>query len=289
MRNIFLLSFYSVLLCSCLPEDLLIDVEPAPSQIVVASQILPGDVMAIFLSRSFSALEGNEDSLSQDFLNSILVEDALVTLSINGELDTLEEVEDTPGLFFALLPEKINGAHFELQVHDSQFGVEVSASTVSLPQIIPDSIAFLEEIQGADTVQSIYYDFEDPQNAENWYLANFIDAADLLNNLETNLFSFVGEESGLVFDRLITDQTNTTGTIETLVELDEIATSDTLTFWFTHITEDYFRFLDARRRTGGIIAAATSEPISLPGNVEGGLGFFNAQIPYIRAIPKTSR
>lgn len=57
---------------------------------------------------------------------------------------------------------------------------------------------------------------------------------------------------------------------------------DTVVAVLSHIEEGYFRFLDARRRFDGIVASLANEPINLPGNVEGGYGYFSAHHP--RAI-----
>ncbi len=280
----------TVILCffllACQPENLLVEIEPPAAQVVVSSQLLPGGSLIVFLTRSFTALEGNEDSLSQDFLRMIVVENALVTVSSGAGLDTLTGIEGIPGIYITTDSLPLDSELLALNIFDSLTGSQVSAVTSILPPVIPDSLAFFEEVNGEDTIESIYYAFDDPPFTENWYAVNVLDPTNLFLSLESNPFNLLGEGNGTVHERLISDRTLTEHRFERVFELDQRTATDTLAFWFTNVSEGYFRFLDARRRTGGIIAATTSEPINLPTNVVGGLGFFNAQIPVIRLVTK---
>ena len=266
---------------SCIPEPLLIEVAPAESQLVVASQILPGDVMVVFLTRSFSALEGNDDSLSSDFLDKIIVENADVSISFGGQTELLSPIDDVAGVYLSDSDLDFEDAEIRLDVFDPSTNQRVHATTTVLPQITPDSVAFIEEVVGGDTTQSLYYSFTDPTETSNWYVINGFDPEAFASALEDNPLSFVGGDNGTFYEELISDQEFTDPIYEQLVELEDVVQSDTIAVLFSNISEGYFRFLDARQRTGGIIASATSEPINFPSNIVGGLGYFNAQLPSV--------
>lgn len=278
-----------VVLMGCIPESLLIEVAPAEPKLVIASQIVPGDFMVVFVTRSFSALEGNGDSLSTDFLEKILVENADVRLSFNGQTEILEPVDDVAGVYISELGLDFGDGEIRLDVVDPLTNDSVHAITTVLPKIDPDSIAFFEEITAEDTIHYLYYSFTDPQITANWYVLNAFDPQLYASSLDENPLGFVGEDNGIFYEELLSDQEFEQPVYEQLVKLDSLVPSDTVAFLFSNISEGYFRFLDARQRTGGIIASATSEPINFPSNVVGGLGYFNAQNPSIMIAIKEER
>ena len=275
-------------LFACSPENLLINVKPAESQIVVASQLFPGDFMVVFLTRSFSALEGNEDTLSADFLEKIIVDDALVTITYLDRIDTLEQIDDTPGIYLSDTTGDIAFSDIRLEVFDPLTNQTVAATTTALPQLLPDSIAYLEEIVDEDTSYQFYYSFFDPAETNNWYIVNIFDPGRFANIVENDPLGLLGGgRDGNFHEAVISDQTIDENFYERTLNLQNPRKSDTLAFYFSNISEGYFRFLDARQRTGGIIASLTSEPVNLPTNVEGGLGYFNAQLPSISIVTKS--
>lgn len=284
-----IVSILSVIVC-CTPEDLLIEVQPAERQLAISSQIVPGRYMFVTVTRSFSALEGNEDTLSDEFLNTILVDRALVRISWETGETTLEQLEDVPGFYASTEPLDSNAVELRLDVYDSLTGISVYAETQILPQIKLDSMRFIEEIVDEDTVQQVYFGFNEPSETDNWYVLNAFDPVEYAESLENNPFTYIDGSVDAFIDRLITDQTFDTTyyqrTHEYHGKFDNLISSDTVVLFFSNISEEYFRFLDARRRTGGIISSATSEPINHPTNVVGGLGFFNAHWPSVALVPK---
>ncbi|MEM7374422.1 MAG: DUF4249 family protein [Bacteroidota bacterium] len=288
LGGLFLISI-CLLASACLPEDLLIDVAPAQPQLVIASQTLPGDILLVFVSRSFSALEGNEDSLSTAFAEGILVDSALVSISINGMIDTLTSLEDVPGVFVSQFNLPIDEGEIRLDVFDSLTGQSVHASTFALPQISPDTVRFLEDITQADTSHWIHYAFRDSQEIDNWYVINVFDPVVYAASFQENPLGLVGGDEWVFYEELISDQILTGEKVENTVMLDSRVLSDTVAFFMANVSEGYFRFLDARQRSNGLIASATSEPINFPSNVVGGLGYFAVQRPSIRLVPKSQR
>ena len=72
--------------------------------------------------------------------------------------------------------------------------------------------------------------------------------------------------------------------IEIKAEIIGFELKDTAVVMFSNISEEYFRFLDARARGGNIISSVTGEPINHPTNVQGGYGYFNTHNPSIRQV-----
>lgn len=275
----------AVVLYACNPEDVLISVEPAPSKLVVASQILPGDFVGVLVTRSFSALEGNEDTLSTDFLNRILVRNAEVNIESNGQIFPLPPSDDIDGLYVTDTAIDLNADSLHLTVVDIEMDLSVRASTPVLEQIAPDTIRFVETVVDEDTTHTLIFSFTDPPTP-NWYAVNLFDPISFADGLTNNPFSFVGGNNGLFYEDLISDQQFEVPMFSDTVKLDSLIRSDTVAFLFSNVSEGYFRFLDSRQRTGGIIASATSEPINHPTNVSDGFGYFNAHRPSIDLVIK---
>ena len=280
-----LLIALTALLWSCEPAEILIMVQPAPSEIVVASQVLPGDYMAVLLTRSFSALEGNEDSLSADFLEQILIKDAEVILSSKGQEYVLPPFEDVDGVYVSEIPIDLDTDSVTLSVFDIAKNRKVTSITPVLPLLAPDTVRFIEEIVDQDTIQSLIYSFTDP-TGDHWYSISGFDPGGFADGIVNNPFNFNGGDNGIFYDALISDQVIQNNHYADTIKLDTLLFSDTIAFLFSNVSEDYFRFLDSRQRTGGIIASATSEPINTPTNIQGGLGFFNVHKPSITLIIK---
>lgn len=53
----------------------------------------------------------------------------------------------------------------------------------------------------------------------------------------------------------------------------------TRTLGALQFSESYYQFLQVRENSGNFLTEITKEPLSLPSNVEGGLGFFNTHFP----------
>jgi len=273
-------------LISCLPENLLIEVDPAPSQLVISSINIDTLGLAVFVTRSFSALEGNEDSLSQDFINQIVVSDAIATLTIGSEVISLESLEEVPGIYFTNQLSVEDNELLRLDVSDPLTGMSVFAETHAVPQVPLDTAGFLEKIVDDDTIQSLFYSFSDPDE-ENWYSLNVFDPLQFANDVGEDLFSLNGNNSGIIYERLRSDQELNDPIFSDTVQFFEPIASDTLAFFFSNITEGYFRFLDVRQRFGGILS--DSEPVNFPSNVVGGLGYFTFNRPQIKIVVKVDK
>jgi len=79
----------AVLLAACLPDPIPLSLNPARTQIVVSTQIVPDEGLVISLTKSFSALDFNEDSDPEEVIRAIALDDATVVLSGPQQSDTL--------------------------------------------------------------------------------------------------------------------------------------------------------------------------------------------------------
>ncbi|HTL80232.1 MAG TPA: hypothetical protein VL651_00935, partial [Bacteroidia bacterium] len=97
-----LIMLVMIVLTNCRPKPIDIDVKPAPVKLVVTAQVIPGSIMIVGLTRSFSALSSgaNADTIPNNFLDSILVPNAIVTVEHSSQIDTLYML--TPGIYASL-------------------------------------------------------------------------------------------------------------------------------------------------------------------------------------------
>lgn len=89
-RVLVVLGLVLLLVASCLPDPL--EVKGVPTikpKIVVSTQYIPNEGLVVLLTKSFGALEADDDSDPQALLAQIAVADARVVLSNNTQTDTL--------------------------------------------------------------------------------------------------------------------------------------------------------------------------------------------------------
>lgn len=290
-RLIYLIAFF-YLFQACAPEDVIIDVAPAPSQVAISSQLIGDNLLLVALSRSFSALNPNAlVDLEEDFIGQLLVDSAFVTVNSQGYLDTLFEIG--PGLFAGELSQVTIGADYHLSVFDSLNEETIRATTQMMSQVTLDTVFIEVSIEEEDTLFTAHYQFEDPIE-ENWYITQATEFSgfsleELLNAEiigDSIVFEndsvpdvFTGEDNAaLLYTRLLADITFRDPIVRNSITLPD-PPSDTILFSLTHVSEGYFRYLDAQQRNGGILASLGSEPINFPSNVENGLGYFAMNQP----------
>lgn len=276
-----LLAFFA-LLTGCLPEPLEIDVPQAESKLVVSSQIIPDNIMLVTVTRSFSALEGSYGSdLGQEDLEKVLVKRALVTLSYGNRTDTLFSLPESPGVFASLLRLSGEGQTFDLYVYDSTSQQSVTSRSTMLSRIGLDDASVETKVSSLDTSYALNYTFNDP-DGDNWYVLNVFDPNEIGQQGLGENFSFDGSSN--THTELISDKLFNTSEITGTAEILDQRFGDTVAVMLSNISEEYFRFLDARKRVGGILASVTGEPINHPSNIIGGYGFFNTHNPSISVV-----
>jgi len=269
---------------SCRPEPLSIELEPFENQVVVFSQIIPGEFMTILLTKTISALDFSEeegDSVNQGFLNSLLETEAMVTISYREVVDTLFEIPANNGMGTGVYasvqtPQYIN-EEYELKV-ETKDGQTLSAKSIMLPLIEFDEVLPNIERTNEDTLVKVDFKFTDLPG-DNWYMLNFYTKGNG-NQQGVDLNSFFNSGSNLLKKtELISDAVMEGNIYEGTVELPDVSPTDSMVVTISNINETYFKFLEVRKTSSNFFTEITKEPISAPTNVEGGLGFFNTHFP----------
>ncbi|MEP4532782.1 MAG: DUF4249 family protein [Cyclobacteriaceae bacterium] len=279
-------------------EDVLIEVDPAPPKIVVSSLFIPDSIIIVTATRSFSALSGkNLQALEDDLINSLLLDRALVTISSDTQTDTLFKL--SPGVFVGALKDARPYDVFELNIFDSLTMSSARSVTELKEQVRFDSVSLNREVSNGDTTSFLYYQFRDPAEDENWYLVqgfelprlpNFdnvqfdVENGDVILSPDTSNQVFFQPDVTLLFSDLISDLTLENDTVKSREELGFYQPRDTVVFVMINIDEGYYDFLQARKRSGGILQSLTREPVNHPSNVENGYGYFTMHLPHFRAF-----
>lgn len=287
------LTTLGILASGCDLVDLPIEVEPAPPQLVVSSVMGPNQSLLVMVSRSFSALSATDvDSLSSDFIGRLVVDSAGVFLGHGGRSDTLSQLFDIPGLYGGFFPDTEPYQQLDLTVIDSLTGETVSATTALLPPVALEAVSVTEEIDAqGDTTTVLAYRFTDPPG-ENYYAlhAYKLPTEGVLDALfvddELNPALRIDDEEVIFYETLITDQAFADAVIADTVRIPFFSVNESVAVSLAHISEGYFRFLDARSRAGGLVSSLANEPVNRPTNVIGGLGFFSAHQPRAIVVEK---
>lgn len=276
-------------LTSCRPDPIDIDVAPAEEKLVIASQIIPNNIMVVGLTRSFSALDagGQEDTLQDDFLNRILVENATVTVTHPGGIDTLYMV--TPGIYASITVLLTNYGTYTIHAKDPLTGQEVTATTELLPAIEFDSIQPYISIDPAttDSAAFIHYELTDFPNEENYFVACYYRKSQDTSAFDLNNYFSQGTNELSSFDLITEQEFDENGKLVRNQQLYGVDINDTIACTVSHITKGYYEFLSAYKRSSSLFNQLSGEPINYPTNVEGGYGYFNTHFPDIRiyALP----
>ncbi len=290
-RYLYLIWSY-LLLQGCTPEDILIEVAPEPSRVVVSSQLIQENFLLVTLSRSFSALAPDGfERLEDNFVDDLLVDSALVTIEYATFIDTLFEAG--PGIYAAELSEAIISETYRLVIYDSLNEDYVTATTQLMPQVRLEGGRLEEEVFGSDTIFNTRFVFTDPEEP-NWYItqATQVDGFTLDDLLTAEIINdslVLGNESvppvfdedataNLLYTRIFSDLEFDSSKVERSVNVPDNP-GDTLIFNLINITEGYFRYLDAQQRNDSFLASISGEPINFPTNVENGFGYFTMNKP----------
>ena len=280
MKNILIISL-ALLIVACQTKPLEVSIPQQEQKTVVFSQVIPGRIMIVALTKSFGALELQQDegdTVGTDFLAKLLEQNAQVTVSYDGNTDTLFQIDS--GLYASINTPQNANMVYDLKIIND-LGEEVTASEYMLPKV--DFTEVTPSIEkGEDTITTINYTFADIPNQDNWYMVNFYRQGQNLNGIDVNSI-FANGSNNLVRTEIISDATfDQTYEGKSTFEGFEMSATDTIAVTISNINEDYFRFLDLRKRGGNIFSEVTREPISYPSNVNNGYGFFNTHYPDIK-------
>lgn len=284
IKNNVVLLTATIFLFSCVPQPIDIDVPPAETKLVVASQVIPNQIMFVALTRSFSALDqpAENDSVPQSFLDSILVSNALVTITYSGQTDTLFMV--TPGIYASVNTLYVTGGSYKLNAYDAATNQKITATSTMLAQTTFDTVYPVKELVGKDTLVSLDYTFKDNPNEDNWYVINIYNQSKKKDGASIDINSHLGVGSNKLIDFVLLSDKTIKNIHHELRELPGVGFTDTLAVTVSNISEGYFRFLSAYKRSGTIFNQLTGEPINYPSNVIGGYGFFNTYYPDVKIL-----
>lgn len=285
---------------SCETEPLGIEVEQVQPQIVVASQVIPDQFMAVGLTRSFGALDidTEKDTVTSDFLSRIVVDSAIVTISYLGLVDTLFMLVD--GIYVSLNTLQYPNEQYSLDVLDLSDSTRVFATTEMLPFVGFDSVEVVVNRSGQDTTVTIQYQFTDPPG-ENWYMLNYyrkygrnsidslpIDTTDLPANFDINSYFDLGSNL-LVETQLLTDKTFGSARVTGSASPLNIRPTDSIAVALSNISEEYYDFLHLRNQSQDWYSTIFNEPVHYPTNVINGLGYFNTHYPDVHFFDLNER
>lgn len=278
--SLLLLSFLYA--CNFNPKPIDIDIPEPEQRLAVSSFAAPPQLLAVTISRTFSALLG-EDSLNledQDISARVLVDSALVVLRYAGRVDTLSKL--APSLYGSAEALQIPNERYQLYVKDYKTGQEVRAETVLLPTVPLDSVVAIREIfpNLNDTIFTFRFEFDDPAGIENYYLATYTNLDELRDSLGSSVFKFNNATFNVFTDRNSGDGNR----IQFKPAIPIAGEGDTLAIALSNIPREYYDFLAAYKRSGNLFSQLVSEPITLPSNIQGGYGYFAMIKPSIRLV-----
>lgn len=263
-------------MAACIPEPLEVEGIPVVKpQIVVNTQIIPDQSLVVLLTKSFGALDANEDSDAQELLDQIAVEDATVTISNARQTYNLAALGS--GVYGGIFIPFSAGEEYTLHVTSETLG-EVSATTTVKPMISFDDIEAELYFDGYDdTLVQVTYTLTDPTE-KNWYMLNVqqIERDELIEDaLNPRSFmrllddaEFDGPKYGEAFRAFQRD----------------FSAGDTVAVFLSNISEEYYNFMKLRLDNRFSFIEYLSEPVNYPSNVVGGKGFFNLYVPDVRTF-----
>ena len=284
MKNVILYILLIITVYGCVPKPIDIDVKTIEPKLVLSSQIIPNRIMIVSLTRSFSALDGkgieDTDSLSTDFMDKLLVKNAVVAVSYLGRTDTLYMIQ--PGIYASINVLQYNFGDYSIHARDALNGQEIFATTQLIPKVQFDTIYPSILKNPGDTVVNIHFTFSDNPSSEDYYVINYIRKTTDTSNLDINQAFKIGSNSVLTQFELFDDNSFTNNVYNVKKKLDEVRARDSLAVMLSHISKGYYEFLNAYKKSGSIINQLTGEPITYPTNVINGYGYFNAYYPSIK-------
>lgn len=271
--------------CNFNPTPIPIEIDEPAQQLVISSFALPPQELIVTISRTFSALISEADSLdldNPDILARVLVDSAQVMLTYAGR--SVELFKIAPGIYGSIDVEQIPGATYLLTVKDFDTGLTASAETIALPQIELDTLYPTTRILPSlnDTLNSFKYEFQDPFGVENYFLVTYTKSNNIFQDiLLPGQTLFKTERNSF---NAFSDKTTGDGKSIVFEPSPLFAVGDTVFVGISNIPKKYFEFVSAYKKSGNLFSQLISEPINLPSNVEGGFGYFSMTIPKFKTV-----
>ncbi len=279
MKNILSLSALVFLMACNLTKDVEIDLPEYDRQPVVECYLEPGKPFRLLMTRSYAFFDTL--GLSSNFLQNTLLEGALVTISYNGQTDTLKNqfvAVQNPIKFFNYVGDNLvpatPGTEFVLNIRLPANGGDITGTTTMLPKVPIDSIV-VEFSPELDTLARMLTYISDDQNQENFY---------------RRLLNYSSLDSVPDQDFLVTDRFSQTSLIAFGTGY-ELAEGDTVFNTIYHVTRDYYDFAESVQLAVGGNLNPFAQPSPIKSNVRGSanpIGVF-APLVYDRDTTIVSR
>lgn len=284
MKKYFLPALIFSLLASCLfPKPIDIKLPETEKKLAVSSVVIPGNIMTVSVSYSFSALTNKKDSSGNMVFDSttyrqFLVEHARVTIRYAGRTDTLFKI--VPGVYGSLSTLQIPNESYTLDVYDSTTYLHIIAQSTMLPRVNFDTLYFTKKKTSLDTSVEVHFMIDDDKTKENYYLVSYYNLA--ASPIYKSLFSNPSSGS-FVQNEIYSDKiTDALGRIDVTNRLDLPNTNDTLIVQLANISKAYYDYLSAYKRSNQLVFQLLGEPVNIPTNIQGGYGFFGTFNPTLR-------
>lgn len=271
MKYIFCFSISLILLSSCRPKNIDINVKAAESKLVVFTHVIPNNIMIVALTKSFSVLDGNT---TEDF-SKLLITGATVQMKFNGE--TFNFYELNPGIYASF--EKAFQVNENYELFACYGKDTIHSFTKMLPKIDFNSITPIIEKNSTDTNVFINYSFNDIKGIDNWYLINVYKK--LQNSNSTDIVNYFNNGANALVKSILISDKEFDETYENKEKLDQLKHNDSIVVTLSNINETYFNYLHQKNGTGSVFTQLNIEPITYASNIINGYGFFNAHFPHI--------
>ncbi|MTI39882.1 DUF4249 family protein [Fulvivirga lutimaris] len=262
----------SALLTACLPEPLPVNNVPVlENTVVVGSQELPDEFIAISLSKSFGALDAGPDSDIEALLDELLIDSVEMFIEVAGQNYQLQNL--TNGIYLGTDIPEIVGEEYTLSFINPLNKKPVVSKSNLLPFIGFDSLEISLNETAFDTLINVNLWIEDPAQ-KNWYMVNvqtFNEDYDIQARPYTELLDDI-DFNGELYNHKFT------------IPFRDYEPGDTIFVSMANINEEYYEFLKLRKDQRFSLLDGLGEPINYPTNVENGLGFFHTHQPDIRFV-----
>ena len=263
---------------SCAPPPIDIKIPEAKHKLAIASQVIPGEIIAVSVTKSFSSLTGG-GAIDSSIISNVLIPHANVTITVNGG-QVIQLYSIVPGIYASANVLSTPGTNYELHVRDSASGMECSSSSVMLPQVLFDTIHPVVVKDSGDTTVFMDFDIIDPPQTTNYYLVNlYLPKSGSIVDLK----SLIGLSSGAGTDNMIllSDKEFVNGRYHSRQAISANHNA-VIAYTLSNISADYYKFLTTWKTSAKLFNQLTGEPINFPTNIKGGYGFFTTTNPDIR-------
>ncbi len=286
MRKFLYISALVFIITSCKKtKPLIIELPESEKKLCISSVVIPGNILAVSVSYSFSALINKEDSLGNSeydstLYNQFLAEHALVTITYAGKTDTLQKL--VPGIYGSASVLQIMNETYILNVHDSATGQTISSKSTMLKRVTFDTLYYNKTKTSTDTTLQVHFSVDDDLAEENYYMVSYYNVAAspiykaVFNNPNKEKFVLVE----LYSDKVV-DENKKIKVDRNFFVPDP---NDTLVVQIANISKGYYEFLTAYKKSDQLIYQLLGEPVTLPTNIFNGYGYFSTYNPSVRIV-----